>query len=130
MRDLLNDLELGIRALAASPGLSAAAVVVLAIGVGANAAIFSLVDAVLLRPPPVHDPDGLVRLQSTTVDEENPRGAPRLSYLELQDFEAEPSFFDGVAGYDSGPLSLTGGEGRRRECGVAPSREITSRYWA
>lgn len=111
MRDLLNDLELGIRALAASPGLSAAAVVVLAIGVGANAAIFSLVDAVLLRPPPVHDPDGLVRLQSTTVDEENPRGAPRLSYLELQDFEAEPSFFDGVAGYDSGPLSLTGGEG-------------------
>ncbi len=88
MRDLLNDLELGIRALAASPGLSAAAVVVLAIGVGANAAIFSLVDAVLLRPPPVHDPDGLVRLQSTTVDEENPRGAPRLSYLELQDFVA------------------------------------------
>ena len=56
MGDLLHDVRLGVRALARSPGLTAAAVVVLALGVGANSAIFSLVDAVLFRPPPVRDP--------------------------------------------------------------------------
>jgi len=107
----MSDLALAVRNLIARPGLSAATGLTLALGVGANAAIFSLVDAVLLRPPAVHDPDGLVSLQSVALDEETPRGAPRLSYLELEDFARDQSPFDGVAGYTAAPVSLTGGEG-------------------
>ena len=62
---LLRDLRFGLRSLRQSPGFAATAIVTLALGVGANTAVFSLMNAVLLRSLPVSDPDRLVYLRTT-----------------------------------------------------------------
>ena len=62
MREFWRDLIYSARSLAKSPGLTAVAIVTLALGIGANAAIFSILDPLLLRKLPVQDPDSLVFL--------------------------------------------------------------------
>jgi predicted permease len=97
--DLLQDIRYGLRALRRAPGYTAAAVLTLALGVGANSAIFSLVNAALLREIPVHDPDRLVYVRT-----ENSGTA--FSYPEYADVRDHQSAFEGVMAWGGISASL------------------------
>ena len=103
---LLSDLRYAIRQLVKRPGFTAVAVVTLALGIGANTAIFSVVQAVLLRPLAFAEPDHLV-----VVWESNPgRGWPRFpaSPANYLDWVEQIEVFSGMAGYTTGTTTLTG----------------------
>src|SRR3989442_67447 len=107
MDTILQDLRYGLRTLARSPGFAAVAVLALALGIGANTAIFSVVNAVLLRPLPFRDPDRLTMVMSV-----NPaKGFPRfpVSPPDFIDWRAESRVFEEMAAGDSGPYNLIQG---------------------
>lgn len=104
MTGLIRDLRIALRALARSPGFTAVAVATLALGLGANTAIFSVVDAVLLAPPPYPEPERLVELQTWNDDRADLAFAPA-TFLDL---ERDAGSFEGLAGYVTRSLSLTG----------------------
>ena len=81
----LQDVRYGVRMLARSRSFTAVAVLSLALGMGANPAVFSLINAVLLKPLPVEDPASLVSV--STTDERNPGTLP-LSHLNFKDLRA------------------------------------------
>ncbi|HXI20399.1 MAG TPA: ABC transporter permease, partial [Gemmatimonadales bacterium] len=106
---LAQDLRHALRALRRSPGFTAAAVTTLALGIGANAALFSVISAVLLRPPPYRDPDRLVTL--TTYQASAPEDDNATSLPDLRDWQAQNTVFEGVAGYGFNRYELNGPEG-------------------
>ena len=92
MGTLLQDLKYGLRMLARNPGFTAVAVITLALGIGANSAIFTVVDATALRPLPVSSPDRLVRLYV-----KSPQGVdPSFSYPDYEDIRQQVKAFSGV----------------------------------
>ncbi|MDX6384397.1 MAG: hypothetical protein QOK48_1970 [Blastocatellia bacterium] len=93
MNTLFQDLRYGIRMLLKSPGVSIVAVLVLALGIGANTAIFSGVSAFLFRPLPVPEPDRLVRALEVTDDR---GGSDDLSYPDYVDYRDQNTVFEGV----------------------------------
>src|SRR5512140_2179860 len=93
MRGLLQDIGYFGRSIAKSPGFFAIAILTLALGIGANTAIFSVINAVLLRPLPFHEPDRLVRLYETEAAPGNyPFAAP--DYI---DWQAQNRTLEGMA---------------------------------
>jgi hypothetical protein len=94
---LSRDIRYGGRTLVRNPGFTATAMLSLALGIGANAAIFSLVDQVLLRPLPVNDPGRLVHLRWRGNSLSSTWGTGHLmSYPLCRDLAEQDQFFDGV----------------------------------
>jgi putative ABC transport system permease protein len=110
LEDLLQDLRYGVRMLRKNPGFTCVAVLTLALGIGANSAIFSIVNAVLLRSLPYRDPDRLVFLHQRRPQEGN-RLALSADFLQWRD---RAKSFERIAAYGSGTADLTGrGEAER-----------------
>ena len=94
-----RDLRFAIRMLLKQPGFSLIAILTLALGIGVTSAVFSLIQGVLLTPPPYKKPQQLVLVQSARTDgqkEANPRGWPSQQWLEWQ---KQAKSFAGIAGY-------------------------------
>lgn len=106
MQVLQQDLRYGIRMLAKKPVFSIIAVVTLALGIGANTAIFSVVNAVLLRTLPYHNAKQLVVVASTSP------GGDRdgLSAPEVQDYQTQMRSLEDLTGFQSQSVNVTGGE--------------------
>jgi putative ABC transport system permease protein len=117
MSSIFNDLQFGIRMMIRNPIFTLIAVVTLALGIGANTAIFSVVDAVLLRPLPYPEPERLVFLWSTM----NSQGVP-MSGSAMPDYEGwrdQNKVFDGLGGFYYGDFNLsTSGEAPERVQGA------------
>jgi predicted permease len=114
MGSFLQDLRFGARTLARNPGFAAVAVLTLGLGVGANGAIFSVVNTVLLRPLPWSEPDRAVMIWSrwTAFDK------TWVSDGEVNDYRRRASTLSGIAAWTDGQVNLTGdGEPERLGAG-------------
>jgi putative ABC transport system permease protein len=105
MRALLQDVQYGLRILRKNPGFAAVAVITLALGIGANTAIFSVIDAVLLRPLPYAKAEQIVRVWEQAAD------GHRIDLADpnFEDFHDQNSTLAGLAEYAWGPASVSGG---------------------
>jgi len=108
MATLWKDISYAVRVLLKSPGFSIVVILSLALGIGANTAIFSLVNSFLLRPMPVDDPDRLVAVYTTSPRWGN--GIGSFSYPELLDYRKQDTGFSDLMGSTGLPLSVTDGE--------------------
>ena len=113
---LLQDIKYAIRSFAKSPGFTLVVVITLALGIGANTAIFTLVDAVLLRPLPVHEPSELADIWTTCR-----RGFRYCSssYPDFLDYRDRSRSFVGMAAFASTEVSLHDGDARLVEATLA-----------
>src|SRR5262252_3537308 len=105
MDSLLQDLRYAARTLVKSPGFTALTVACLALGIGVNSTIFSLVDTIAIRPLPFRDPDRLVTLDATQQATGIDRGD--LSYLDLRDWKARTHAFSDIAAFTGRTLTLS-----------------------
>src|SRR5712692_3938250 len=96
----MNDLKFAFRQLLKNPGFTAVAVLTLALGIGANTAIFTLVDAVLLKMLPVGNPEALVELGRNS--------ATSFSYPIFEQLRDRSQSFSGLLAASKTPLRLTG----------------------
>src|SRR6266851_8292757 len=106
MEALLQNVRYTIRMLRKSPGFTAVALLTLALAIGANTAIFSVVDAVVLRPLPYSDPDRLI-LVKEWIPQATPDPIP-VSAPDVIQFQRQNSVFDGVAAYSGVQFDLSG----------------------
>lgn len=106
MNTLFQDLRYGLRMLAKNPGFTAVAVLTLALGIGANTAIFSVVNAVLLRPLPYKDADQLVMVWGKNV--EKGYTFDLVSPPDVADWRAQNRVFQQMADADDATYTLTG----------------------
>ena len=107
MGTLWQDVRFGFRILFKSPAFTIVAALSLALGIGANTAVFSIINAALLKPLPVEEPESLVSL--FTTDAKNPGNLPT-SHLNYVDYRDQNQVFSGLLAYSFAQVSLTRGE--------------------
>jgi macrolide transport system ATP-binding/permease protein len=99
---LFQDVRYAIRILIKNPGFTLIAALSLALGIGANSAIFSLADALLLRPLPILEPSSVMDISTSTPD--NPFGS--VSYPNFRDLQAKSQSFDSMVAFELSTLSV------------------------
>jgi putative ABC transport system permease protein len=100
--DLLRDLRYAGRNLRRNPGFAALSILIMALGIGANTAVFSVVNAVLLRPLSYRDPDRIVTLSSASKNREASTAlSKQVSIPNFEDWQAQSSSFEAMAYYAS-----------------------------
>src|SRR3954466_4909627 len=120
---LLHDLKYAVRMLLKSPGFSLIAILSLALGIGANTAIFSLINAVLLRPLPGRRPSSL--LSVSTTDQRNPGNLP-ISHLNYQDLRAQNAVFTDMAAFTFAQINYSTG----RDSEQIPAQVVSGNYFS
>jgi putative ABC transport system permease protein len=124
VEDGWRDLRFAVRSLARTPGFTSIAILVIAVGIGVNTAVFSVVNAVLLKPLTYPDPQSLVQLVTTS----NRGSLPLASIPEYNIWQQQSAIFQQVAAYDWGGagVNLTGGDHPEQVFGI----HVTSGYFA
>ncbi|HVU25914.1 MAG TPA: ABC transporter permease [Opitutus sp.] len=121
MSRLLQDIRHGIRTLGKSPGFTVVAIATLALALGANTAIFTFVNAILLQPLPYADPDRIVRVLEKRPD----GGRNGISTLNYLDWARENTCFEFIAARNGGSVSLTG----VAEPVLVPGARVSAHYF-
>ncbi len=123
---LLSDLRHALRQLLKQPGFAAVAIATLALGIGANTAIFSVVNGVLLRPLPVDNPDRIVMVWESNLS----RGWPRFSAspANYMDWVEQNDVFDHVGAYAGASVTLTGDGAAERLTGTYAWASVFSAF--
>ena len=106
METILQDLRYGIRTLLKKPAFTAVAVIALSLGIGANTAIFSVVNAVLLRPLPYANTDRLVMIYETAAQSKTNRNG--VSFPNYSDWNRQSKSFEQIAAFNSTIVEVTG----------------------
>jgi putative ABC transport system permease protein len=119
---LSQDARLGVRRLREAPGFAAIVIVTLALGLGASTALFSVVDAVLLRPLPFAQDESLVMLYVSNPDKSIPRFG--VSYPDYRDWREQTRSFTDLALFTGGSLVMQGPDGPERVGGMFVSRNF------
>lgn len=109
MQNLFQDIRYALRTFVRNPSVSLIAIVALAVGIGANTAIFSVVNSVLLKPLPFQEPDRLVALWESNVRQESIVAGGATSYLDFVDWRARNHVFERMAAYRDRDFSIGGG---------------------
>lgn len=104
LADTFQDIRFAVRGFRRSSGFTFAALLTLALGIGANSAIFSVIDAALLHPVPFPEPERLVTLRQNTAHKDD----TSVSYPNLLDWQQRAQSFEGIAGVRVAPFTLTG----------------------
>lgn len=116
LQTIWQDARYAVRVLLKQPGFSAAAIITLALGIGATAAIFSVVDGVLLRPLPFAEPDRLASVAMRFTPQNMARGP--LSMADYLDVRASGGAFEDIAAYSNSRVDVTGGDAPEQLIGV------------
>lgn len=118
MGTLWQDVRYGVRMLVRNPGFAAVVVGILAVGIGANTAIFSVVNATLLRPLPYVHPEQLVQVRKEVAKDSKREVKEFINNAEILAWQRENHVFAALAAYTVTESTLVGGERAQRvECG-------------
>ncbi len=109
LEQLLQDLRYGARVLRKSPGFTAVAVLTLALGIGANTTIFSLVNGILLRKPPVHDPDRVIIVSNKWAGNGGEWDRLPVSAPDFLDWRTQATAFSGMVAGNFDDYTISGG---------------------
>src|SRR6201987_5607139 len=128
IEDIWRDLRFALRSLAKTPGFTAIAILVIAVGIGVNTAVFSVINTVLLKPLTYPDPQSLVEMRNT-----GPQGSfAGANIPKFNIWHQQTSIFQRVAAYDFGGagLNITGGDHPEQVQGIHVSADYFALFGA